>query len=548
MNKRAIAVCGLPFFLLMSCLAKAELPPPPQVVFMNFDGDSSFPSLTVFADTTGLARFTGSAFRLTPEEGDYVAQRIVERVRVDFKDFNIVFQIDPFLTSSSRYTWGMDDSSYLFFEDIDGDGDEEWGRLYGKAGDPGVHPKYARTWAGSFALGPGLLVESAPPLFPYIHCTDPERHPKTGWLCGRFGDGAAITVDHVATALANNAAHEISHLFGALHNGITNPATGQPVTVSTVSLLWSGFEFEEARRNKAFGADNYSILMSSLGPIPPDSPELTSPTHGKGQTSCDEVLTVEWETPQAVRGVGGYSYTIVDQDDPNYDSVRWPDQVINLDASTTSFTTPPLGSGLWEFNILTIDTEGLSSRFYSTFHVDIDSCSVVITRPRSGDSFAVGEWVNIFWEPVTYGGDDVGGAYTVNTIDLLVGSEFVANLASNQTNIQSSGFSVPDVVPGSDYNIRLTLDRNSIGDLFPDLPERFIGFSDHFSISGPPTVSDGDLDGDGDIDTNDYMVFRSALGKCVGDSGFISEADYDGDGCVTYADYRIWYGYYRGSP
>ncbi|BBO92726.1 chitobiase/beta-hexosaminidase C-terminal domain-containing protein [Desulfosarcina ovata] len=55
----------------------------------------------------------------------------------------------------------------------------------------------------------------------------------------------------------------------------------------------------------------------------------------------------------------------------------------------------------------------------------------------------------------------------------------------------------------------------------------------------------GDLDGDGDIDTSDYLVFRSTLGKCTGDAGFIAAADYDGDGCVTYTDYSIWYGYYR---
>ncbi|MHA1279956.1 MAG: dockerin type I repeat-containing protein [Candidatus Helarchaeota archaeon] len=55
----------------------------------------------------------------------------------------------------------------------------------------------------------------------------------------------------------------------------------------------------------------------------------------------------------------------------------------------------------------------------------------------------------------------------------------------------------------------------------------------------------GDLDADGDIDSADYSLFRSTLGKCDGDEGFISNADYDEDGCVTYADYRIWYGYYR---
>ncbi|MDD4273674.1 MAG: MopE-related protein [Desulfobacter postgatei] len=57
----------------------------------------------------------------------------------------------------------------------------------------------------------------------------------------------------------------------------------------------------------------------------------------------------------------------------------------------------------------------------------------------------------------------------------------------------------------------------------------------------------GDLTGDGVLNADDYTAFRSSLGKCSGDKGYIADADYDGDGCITYADYRIWYGYYRNS-
>jgi hypothetical protein len=284
----------------------------------------------------------------------------------------------------------------------------------------------------------------------------------------------------------------------------------------------------------------------------------------------------------------------------------------------------------------------------------------------------VGEWTNVYWEPVTYGGLDVGGGYTVETIDLLKGPDFVSNLVSNYPNILSAGFWVPDVDPGSDYNIRIVL-KNALFDLFPQYPERFIGFSEYFSITRPtstdrdgdglpddidpcpddadcdddglldgpggsedlnangivdpgetdplnpdtdgdgifdgtergltepetsdtdlsagnfipdadpstttdptnpdtdgdglsdgeedanqngrvdagetsPIVSDvttADLDGNGIVDFSDYQVFRSTLGKCSSDTGFLPEADYDEDGCITYADYRTWYGYYR---
>jgi hypothetical protein len=54
----------------------------------------------------------------------------------------------------------------------------------------------------------------------------------------------------------------------------------------------------------------------------------------------------------------------------------------------------------------------------------------------------------------------------------------------------------------------------------------------------------GDLDGDGDIDKDDYQIFVSAFGKCEGQVGFNANADYDGDGCITFVDYQEWYGCY----
>ena len=49
----------------------------------------------------------------------------------------------------------------------------------------------------------------------------------------------------------------------------------------------------------------------------------------------------------------------------------------------------------------------------------------------------------------------------------------------------------------------------------------------------------GDLDGDGDVDYDDYLLFRPAYGSCEGDANFLPAADLDGDGCVTMNDYRL---------
>jgi len=229
--------------------------------------------------------------------------------------------------------------------------------------------------------------------------------------------------------------------------------------------------------------DRRDFTLTVIDPRP-ENPQLLSPTHIKGQPSCNQVLIVEWTTPSALRGVGGYSYVIVSQDDPYYDTNRWPDSSIDINASALSFTTGNLESGhVWEFNIRTIDTGGLPAKLYSSFWIEISLCEVNINNPRSGDTFQVGGWINVFWDPVIFGGDDISGGYNVDTVDLLKGLDVIATLASNLTNINSAGSIVPDVSSGSDYTIRVVLKRNSVGDMFPDLPVILMGISDVFSIT-----------------------------------------------------------------
>lgn len=58
----------------------------------------------------------------------------------------------------------------------------------------------------------------------------------------------------------------------------------------------------------------------------------------------------------------------------------------------------------------------------------------------------------------------------------------------------------------------------------------------------------GDINGDLVIDTRDYNAIRAALGKCDGDTGYLSVADYTGDHCVAYDDYQFWYQAYYAPP
>lgn len=71
----------------------------------------------------------------------------------------------------------------------------------------------------------------------------------------------------------------------------------------------------------------------------------------------------------------------------------------------------------------------------------------------------------------------------------------------------------------------------------PSVPINFQGSDAWFRkiVNLPDTY---DLDGDGDVDAADIAIFRTSLGKCSGQVGFIAAADYDNDGCVTLVDYQ----------
>lgn len=54
----------------------------------------------------------------------------------------------------------------------------------------------------------------------------------------------------------------------------------------------------------------------------------------------------------------------------------------------------------------------------------------------------------------------------------------------------------------------------------------------------------GDIDNDGDVDYDDFIIIAGAYGTCEGDPFYMPEADLDGDGCVDYDDFSILAGDY----
>jgi hypothetical protein len=222
-------------------------------VYMDYDGDPSFPRLTFQYDVGPLATFTGSEFRaggFTAPDRSTVLSNISSFLYQDFSPYNIEFVTDTTGLLSYK-TIGVDDKAYVFtngppYPIIDPSLPCPPGytcyRLYGKTanspgdlandGTPIYYPDYSRIFGGSFTLPAGSASPSQPSL---------------------YGD----TLDHISQALANIMAHELAHFWGVGHPS-SYPGPG--------NLMWGEVEGIESTTNKSFSAGDQAILMSALGP------------------------------------------------------------------------------------------------------------------------------------------------------------------------------------------------------------------------------------------------------------------------------------------
>jgi hypothetical protein len=253
-------------------------------VKLQFEGDPGFPSLTSTTLTRGLDRFTGAAFGLSQQQREVVVQRIQELVEEDFRDFNVEFVTGtPPMTNS--FTWGIDDSKFLYPANGACTGSTT-SRLWGKAGsldhqsvdctgESLYHPSYARTFAGSFVV----LSNSDSPSQPPLRLGQPlPPGPFDSQL-----SFPTISVEHIAQALANSAAHEIGHLFGLKHpEGAEDLQCKTSLTFQATRLMCSSPEGIEARFNKGFSGTERAILAASIGLRPLDSAGVPGALRDRG--------------------------------------------------------------------------------------------------------------------------------------------------------------------------------------------------------------------------------------------------------------------------
>jgi len=259
----------------------------PVYVHMIFDGDPQFPELITTGETRGLLPFTGSAFGVSPETAEEIKARVIEILKIEYLDYPNVHFITNVTDQDFTYTWGIDDTAFVFPAPLPKSKPEDFDypleilpldplepcpasesdhyvcrRLWGKARgeDPNalhpdpvnilsgvstLHPTYARTWGGSFALRTGSADLSAPPLIEGGMWGDKDVWPKQ-----IAPDG--VGPEQIARAIANNAAHEIAHLFGARHAD-ADTATGKELMIARVESV-------EATLDKQF--DSSEVLNS----------------------------------------------------------------------------------------------------------------------------------------------------------------------------------------------------------------------------------------------------------------------------------------------
>jgi hypothetical protein len=134
----------------------------------------------------------------------------------------------------------------------------------------------------------------------------------------------------------------------------------------------------------------------------------------------------------------------------------------------------------------------------------------------------------LYFEVTTTDGTPAGSGSGVNTW---------TQLSSSRT-VTAAG-----LLPGTTYRVRVKA-RNYYGvNETPWYPAS--GFVTQGTTGNAPCIPCGDLDHNGTVDYDDYVLITAAMGHSASQSEYNRCADADGDGVVTLVDYQVWVQCYR---
>ncbi len=230
------------------------------------------------------------------------------------------------------------------------------------------------------------------------------------------------------------------------------------------------------------------------------------------------ILAGSYDTPDYALGVyvsGDYAF--VADGDSGLQVIKINDPVINITVLDSNTITATFPAGLPEgsYHVLVTNPGGEEGILHNGFKVEAD-----VTPPAITD-LEVTDITNIT-AVVSWNTDE--------------SSDSVVEYGIAPGNYTDS---ISDPMLVTSHSLKLT-------DLTAETTYYFVVKST--DSNGNPAQSDehnftkaipGDLDGDKDVDDDDYTIFRTAYGSCNGDDNFISAADLDDDGCITINDYRI---------
>ena len=240
----------------------------------------------------------------------------------------------------------------------------------------------------------------------------------------------------------------------------------------------------------------------------PGDPTISSPSHATGNWSADNTIETSWSgAADAASGVDGYSVAWSNS------AVTVPDNVKDMEETSTQATSASLADGIWYFHVRTKDNAGnwTSTAHFGPFWIDGTGPSSPGTTAEAGGA-ANNTWQNSNADPIfswaeaaDSAGSGVRGYYYYWGTDP----------SGNPTNwTTATAFDPPAIPDGSTYYLRLKSE-----DMVGNRSSASTSFTFKYDADAPVDPNIAAADPDKDAWTGDDTIDISWAGAFDGASG-----------------------------